>query len=101
MSGNHDQTRLALPKSMRLVIQFVPGPGASPASYVLLVYPGPKNSPSGSVRFYSREELLLRLQNVISNFQGNLEPEDSAVTHLVFAETVTLSDAQLLSLGLE
>ena len=46
------------PKSVRLVIQFVPGHDASPASYVVLVYPGPTNSPFGSTRFYSREQLL-------------------------------------------
>lgn len=89
------------PKSVRLVIQFVPGHNASPASYVVLVYPGPKNSPFGSTKFYSREQLLLRLQNVISNFQGDLQPEDCNVTHVVFAETLPLSDAQLLALGLE
>ena len=88
-------------KSVRLVIQFVPGQGDSPANYVVLVYPGPKNPPFGSARFHSREELLLRLQNVISNFQGDLQPEDSDLSHVVFAETLTLSDSQLLSLGLE
>lgn len=88
-------------KSVRLVIQFVPGQGDSPANYVVLVYPGPKNSPFGSVRFHSRQELLLRLQNVLSNFQGDLQPEDNEVTHVVFAETLKLSDDQLLSLGLE
>ena len=84
----------------RLVIQYVCDQGSPQGHYVVLVYPGPKNSPFQSVRIPKREELLRRLRVAIPGFNEELLPKKEDGTQIVFADSIELSDAQLLGLGL-
>ena len=83
--------------SVRLVIQWV---ADSPESaYLLLVYPG--NRPPRV--FSTRESLLHCLHQAIPNLQADriLLPADPAISQILFADTVDLTDRQvsLLSVG--
>ncbi len=87
--------------SVRLVIQYVPDHGSSQANYVVTVYPGPRNSPFQSMKFPSREELAQRLRAAIPGFDEGQLLGTRDTPQIVFAETMQLSDAQILALGSE
>ena len=83
-----------LSNSVRLVIQCVYPQDSSLAQYILAFYPGPKNLPYHSERFFSSETLILRLKGAIPGFDESLITQPPGTSEIIFAQTMNLSDAQ-------
>jgi len=84
---------------LRLVIQRVRDGGNPPVSYRVVAYPPPKGLTLRPAKFFSREQLLERLQSVLPDLDQNLQ-ETVASTQIAFAGDVQLSKAQLVALGI-
>ena len=80
----------------RLGVQYL-GNGQA-ESYRVIIYPEHARFREPLV-FHSREELERRLSAVLPNFDpGALKPAGDSFPHIVFAESVKLSEAQLADL---
>ena len=88
-------------KSVRLVIQCVRDPVSSQLSYLVMIYPGPKDFPFQSGKFFLLEKLLQRLHAAIPNFDEGQLLEDSSAVQIVFAQTMQLRDTQISALALD
>ena len=80
--------------SVRLVIQCVYLNRSRLPNYILAFYPGPKNSPCHSERFFSWQDLTQRLTAAIPGFDERLLTEPRGYAEIIFAQTMKLSDAQ-------
>jgi hypothetical protein len=66
-----------------------------------MVYPGPRSSLFQSEKSSSREEVLRRLHAAIPGFDEGPLLADSAGAQIVLAETMQLTDEQILTFRLD
>ena len=80
---------------IRLVVQSLPG--RPTASYRIILYPSRAGLRTPLI-VSSRQELIRRLRRAIPDFDERSLTTESGVTQIVFAATVTMTDAQLEAL---
>jgi hypothetical protein len=87
-------------RGIRLVIQEIQEPGSRTPQFRVIAYPRCACMREDPAVFFSRDELLNKLREVIPGVDDRALASADSSTQIVFARELELTDEQLAQLGL-
>src|SRR5579864_790773 len=87
-------------RRIRLVIQEIQEPGSRTPQFRVIAYPRRACMREDPAVFFSRDELLNKLREVIRGVDDRALASADSSTQIVFARELELTDEQLAQLGL-